>query len=78
MIHPQQESFPNVVVRASAGTGKTYLAVASAIAALTAGYEQPADYYVDLRRVTLDGDAAPLVGAAMLDAWPSHTLRWRS
>ena len=33
---------------------------------LSSGRE--ADYYVDLRRVTLDGDAAPLVGAAMLDA----------
>jgi orotate phosphoribosyltransferase len=27
-----------------------------------------ADYYVDLRRVTLDGQAAPLVGQVMLDA----------
>ena len=26
-----------------------------------------ADYYVDLRRITLDGSAAPLVGAVMLD-----------
>jgi orotate phosphoribosyltransferase len=26
-----------------------------------------ADYYVDLRRVTLDGEAAPLVGSVMLD-----------
>ncbi len=26
-----------------------------------------ADYYVDLRRVTLDAEAAPLVGAVMLD-----------
>lgn len=26
-----------------------------------------ADYYVDLRRVTLDGEAAPLVGEVMLD-----------
>jgi len=26
-----------------------------------------ADYYVDLRRVTLDGEAAPLVGRVMLD-----------
>lgn len=33
---------------------------------LSSGRE--ADYYVDLRRVTLDGQAAPLVGAAMLDA----------
>ena len=30
---------------------------------LSSGKE--ADYYVDLRRVTLDGDAAPLVGAVM-------------
>ena len=26
-----------------------------------------ADYYVDLRRITLDGEAAPLVGSVMLD-----------
>lgn len=32
---------------------------------LSSGAE--ADYYVDLRRVTLDGRAAPLVGAVMLD-----------
>lgn len=29
---------------------------------------QEADWYVDLRRVTLDGEAAPLVGEVMLDA----------
>ncbi|TQN33525.1 orotate phosphoribosyltransferase [Haloactinospora alba] len=29
---------------------------------------QRADYYVDLRRVTLDGASAPLVGRALLDA----------
>ena len=28
---------------------------------------QEADFYVDLRRVTLDGEAAPLVGEVMLD-----------
>ena len=28
---------------------------------------QEAEYYVDLRRVTLDGEAAPLVGGVMLD-----------
>jgi orotate phosphoribosyltransferase len=33
---------------------------------LSSGRE--ADYYVDLRRVTLDADAAPLVGRAMLEA----------
>lgn len=33
---------------------------------LSSGKE--ADYYVDLRRVTLDSEAAPLVGAAMLEA----------
>jgi orotate phosphoribosyltransferase len=32
---------------------------------LSSGRE--ADYYVDLRRVTLDGEAAPLVGEVMLD-----------
>ena len=32
---------------------------------LSSGRE--ADYYVDLRRVTLDGQAAPLVGRVMLD-----------
>lgn len=32
---------------------------------LSSGRE--ADYYVDLRRVTLDGNAAPLVGQVMLD-----------
>jgi orotate phosphoribosyltransferase len=29
---------------------------------------QEADYYVDLRRITLDGEAAPLVGRVMLEA----------
>ena len=33
---------------------------------LSSGRE--ADYYVDLRRVTLDGEAAPLIGRVMLDA----------
>ncbi|MER8186617.1 orotate phosphoribosyltransferase [Kitasatospora sp. NPDC094015] len=33
---------------------------------LSSGLE--ADYYVDLRRITLDAEAAPLVGAVMLDA----------
>ncbi|GAA2263509.1 MULTISPECIES: orotate phosphoribosyltransferase [Kitasatospora] len=33
---------------------------------LSSGLE--ADYYVDLRRVTLDAEAAPLVGKVMLDA----------
>ncbi|KWW97782.1 orotate phosphoribosyltransferase [Carbonactinospora thermoautotrophica] len=32
---------------------------------LSSGRE--ADYYVDLRRITLDGEAAPLVGQVMLD-----------
>ena len=32
---------------------------------LSSGKE--ADYYVDLRRVTLDSQAAPLVGQVMLD-----------
>jgi orotate phosphoribosyltransferase len=33
---------------------------------LSSGLES--DYYVDLRRITLDGEAAPLVGRLMLDA----------
>ena len=33
---------------------------------LSSGLE--ADYYIDLRRITLDGEAAPLVGQVMLDA----------
>ncbi len=33
---------------------------------LSSGRE--ADYYIDLRRITLDADAAPLVGQVMLDA----------
>ncbi|MGW4895352.1 orotate phosphoribosyltransferase [Kitasatospora sp. NPDC004240] len=33
---------------------------------LSSGLE--ADYYVDLRRITLDGKAAPLVGRVLLDA----------
>ncbi|CAO0830715.1 Orotate phosphoribosyltransferase OS=Streptomyces microflavus OX=1919 GN=pyrE PE=3 SV=1 [Streptomyces microflavus] len=33
---------------------------------LSSGLE--ADWYIDLRRITLDGKAAPLVGQAMLDA----------
>jgi orotate phosphoribosyltransferase len=33
---------------------------------LSSGLE--ADYYVDLRRITLDAEAAPLVGRVMLDA----------
>ena len=32
---------------------------------LSSGRE--ADYYVDLRRVTLDGEAAPLIGRVMLE-----------
>jgi orotate phosphoribosyltransferase len=33
---------------------------------LSSGKE--ADYYVDLRRVTLDAEAAPLVGEVMLES----------
>ena len=41
------------------------LAVVRGKVTLASGKE--ADYYVDLRRVTLDGRAAPLVGQVMLD-----------
>ena len=41
------------------------LAIVHGRVTLASGRE--ADYYVDLRRVTLDGEAAPLVGEVMLD-----------
>ena len=41
------------------------LAVVHGRVTLSSGRE--ADYYVDLRRVTLDGEAAPVVGRVMLD-----------
>ena len=37
---------------------------------LSSGKE--ADYYVDLRRVTLSATAAPLVGRVMLDLWRAN------
>jgi orotate phosphoribosyltransferase len=40
-------------------------AVVRGLVVLSSGQE--ADYYVDLRRVTLDAEAAPLVGEVMLD-----------
>ncbi|KUG51876.1 orotate phosphoribosyltransferase [Serinicoccus chungangensis] len=43
----------------------TDLAVVHGRVTLSSGAE--ADYYVDLRRVTLHGEAAPLVGEVMLD-----------
>ena len=42
---------------------------------LSSGLE--ANYYVDLRRVTLDGEAASLVGRVMRDTTASSTTtRW--
>lgn len=41
------------------------LAVVHGKVTLSSGKE--ADYYVDLRRITLDGEASPLVGRVMLD-----------
>ncbi|MFJ9176727.1 orotate phosphoribosyltransferase [Streptomyces sp. NPDC102360] len=41
---------------------------------LSSGIE--ADYYVDLRRVTLDGEAAPLVGQVLLDLTRQHGLEF--
>lgn len=38
------------------------------VGAVTLSSGLTADYYVDLRRITLDGAAAPLVGRVMLDA----------
>ena len=36
-----------------------------------------ADYYVDMRRVTLDGATAPLIGRVMLDAGRRLGVRGR-
>ena len=43
----------------------THLAVVHGRVTLASGKE--ADYYVDVRRVTLDGEAAPIVGRVMRD-----------
>src|SRR4051812_5938673 len=40
-------------------------AVVRGLVTLSSGQE--ADYYIDLRRITLDGEAAPLVGRVMRD-----------
>ena len=42
------------------------IAVVHGKVTLSSGLE--ADWYIDLRRITLDGHAAPLVGQVMLDA----------
>jgi orotate phosphoribosyltransferase len=52
-------------VRAALLDQITEKAVVHGRVTLTSGAE--ADYYVDLRRITLDGQAAPLVGEVMLD-----------
>jgi orotate phosphoribosyltransferase len=52
-------------VRAALLDQITEKAVVHGRVTLTSGAE--ADYYVDLRRITLDGVAAPLVGEVMLD-----------
>ncbi len=41
---------------------------------MTLSSGQTADYYIDLRRITLDGAAAPLVGRVMLDL--THDLEY--
>lgn len=43
------------------------LAKAVVHGAVTLSSGQQADYYIDLRRVTLDAEAAPLIGRLMLD-----------
>lgn len=53
----------------------TALAVVHDHVTLSSG--QTADYYVDLRRITLDGAAAPLVGRVMRDLvadWPIEAV----
>ena len=56
---------PGVAAREDLLTEITSKAVVHGRVVLSSGRE--ADYYVDLRRVTLDGVAAPLVGEVMLD-----------
>ena len=51
-----------------------HLAVVHGRVTLTSGKE--ADYYVDMRRVTLDGVAAPLVGRVMNDLSPTGSSTW--
>lgn len=55
MAHPREELLEQI----------TSKAVVHGKVILSSGLE--ADYYVDLRRVTLDAEAAPLVGQVMLD-----------
>ena len=55
-MSPRDELLPQITAKA----------VVRGRVTLSSGRE--ADYYVDLRRVTLDAVAAPLVGQAMLDA----------
>jgi orotate phosphoribosyltransferase len=54
-----------VTVREDLGEQIRAKAVVRGRVVLSSGRE--ADYYVDLRRITLDGRAAPLVGEVMLD-----------
>ena len=56
-VHPDREALRRHIVEKAVVRGRVVL---------SSGRE--ADYYVDLRRVTLDGEAAPLVGRVMLDA----------
>lgn len=56
---------PELTDRAALRTFITDLAVVHGKVVLSSGRE--ADYYVDLRRITLHHQAAPLVGSVMLD-----------
>jgi len=56
MVIPSRDALLNQVTEKAVVHGKVVLSSG-----------QVADYYVDLRRVTLDGEAAPLVGEVMLD-----------
>ncbi len=58
-------TLPGVTAREDLLTQITSKAVVHGRVVLSSGRE--ADYYVDLRRVTLDGVAAPLVGEVMLE-----------
>src|SRR3954468_13227258 len=73
MLHPGRRTPISLVARVTVMTDREELlgqikdkAVVHGKVTLSSGRE--ADYYVDLRRITLRGEAAPLVGRVMLEA----------
>lgn len=64
-VRPASKLFAMTDVRAELLQQIKDKAVVHGRVTLSSGLE--ADYYIDLRRVTLDGEAAPLVGQVLLD-----------